>query len=202
MILSTQRPKSCLVASKINLSQLLGFFLPCFKAMQKITLLQWYCCNVLIRKYDSCANYYSKYKAQSCQMLNILHSYNTNELWIPTNLRALWTKFSSRHFLQWDSNSNNNSDLCTLLSQWLSAQRPPNLSLHIPNVSSQILVAFSALLGPVSQSTWTSTILGYGRTPFTYSCTIWGSDSYLHIKIMEYVTEATEKPTSKKLCLF
>lgn len=132
-ILSVQRPKSSLVDSKINWSQLLGFFLPCFKAMQEITLSQRYCCNLLIRKYDSCANYYSKYKAQSCQMLNILHSYNTNELWIPTNLRALWTKFSSRHFLQWDSNSSNNSDLCTLLWQCLSAQRPPSLSLHIPN---------------------------------------------------------------------
>lgn len=134
IILSLQRPKSSLVASKINWSQLLGFFLPCFKAMQKITLLQWFCCNVLIRKYNPRANYYSKCKAQSCQMLNISHSYNTNELWIPTNLRALRTKFSSRHFLQWDSNSSNNSNLCTLLLQCLSAQRTPSLSLHIPNV--------------------------------------------------------------------
>lgn len=132
IILSVQRPKSSLVASKINWSQLLGFFLPCFKAMQKITLLQWYCCNVLIRKYDPCANYYSKYNAQSCQMLNILHSYDTNELWIPTNLRALWTKFSCRHFLQWDSNGSNSSNFCTLLLQCLSPQRPPSFSVHIP----------------------------------------------------------------------
>lgn len=123
IILSIWRPKSSLVASKINWSQLLRFFLPCFKAMQKIILLQWYCCNVLIREYDPCANYYSKYKAQSCQMLNILHSNDTNELWIPTNLRALRTKFSCRHFLQWDSNSSNSSNLCTLLSQRLSTQR-------------------------------------------------------------------------------
>lgn len=62
---------------------------------------------------------------------------------------------------------------------------------------SQVLVAFSALLGPINQSTWTSTILGYGRTPFAYPCcTFWGSDSYLHIKIMEDGNEATEKPTS------